>query len=73
MGSAAWSGEELKAIGEQHGWNDAGPGGKHPIRMQKAGYRTVPIRKKIQNREEAKGILKQMDIPKKDWPENLQR
>lgn len=71
MGSAPWKGAELKAIGEGHGWLDAGPGANHPILMQKAGHRTVPIRGKIRNREEAKSILKQMGIPREDWPENL--
>lgn len=71
MGSASWTGQELRAIGEAQGWVDAGPGGKHPIRMQKTGMRTVPIRAKIQNRNEAQDVLKQMKIPKTHWPENL--
>lgn len=73
MGSAAWNGIDLKKIGEKYGWKDAGPGGSHPILMRKPGYRTVPIRAKIQNRDEARGILRQMEIPKEEWPENLKR
>lgn len=45
MGSC-WNGEDLKKLGEQHGWLDKGPGGNHPILMKKAGHRTVPIRGK---------------------------
>ena len=71
MGSAAWKGEVLKGIGEKNGWTDAGPGGNHPFRMKKKGQRTVPIRAKIQNRDAARGILIQMEIPKSEWPENL--
>ena len=73
MGRAAWLGDDLKSIGEENGWTDAGPGGNHPIRMQKSGERTVPIRAKIANRDEAKGILKKMGIPRSEWPENLKR
>jgi len=39
--------------------------------MRKAGERTVPIRGKLQNPNEVRSILKQMGIPKADWPENL--
>lgn len=73
MGSAAWFGIDLKKLGENIGWKDEGPGAKHPILMKKAGERSVPIRAKIHNRDEAKGILKQMGVPKKDWPENLKK
>lgn len=71
MGSAAWKGKELKDIAERHGWVDSGPGGKHPFVMKKPGKRTVPLRDKIQNAHEARSLLKQLDIPKIEWPENL--
>jgi len=72
MGSATWKGADLKAIAMVHGWIDGGPGANHPFLMKKPGHRTVPLRGKIQNRHEARSVLKQMEIPRSDWPENLQ-
>ena len=71
MGAATWLGRKFKEIGVRNGWADAGPGGKHPFLMKKAGERTVPIRAKLQNPNEARSILKQMGIPRDQWPENL--
>lgn len=71
MGSASWYGSDIAKIGKQHGWEDAGPGGNHPHVMKKAGHRPVPIRHKLQNPQEVKGILQQMEIPKSAWPSNL--
>ena len=72
MGTAAWEGKDLKEIGLKHGWKDGGPGGSHPYLMKKAGKRTVPIRSKLNNPNEVRSILKQMDIPRSAWPINLQ-
>jgi hypothetical protein len=31
----------------------------------------VPVRDRLENKFEAQGILKQLGIPKSDWPEKL--
>jgi hypothetical protein len=71
MGAAGWNGKDLKEVGERHGWLDRRPGANHPFVMKKTGMRSVPIRSKIQNPNEARSILKQMEIPRDDWPQNL--
>ena len=50
---------------------DGGPGANHPYILKKPGFRSVPVRDKIQNRFEALAILKQLGIPKAAWPEKL--
>ena len=65
-------GAEIVAIAVDHGWVDCGPGGKHPyILKRKGALRPVPIRAKLENKEEVRGILKQLEIPKDEWPEKV--
>lgn len=71
MGSAFMKGLELVHLALVHGWTDAGPGANHPYILKKPGFRSVPVRDKIQNRFEAIGILKQLGIPKAAWPDKL--
>ena len=71
MGSAFMKGLELVQLAQHHGWADGGPGANHPYILKKPGFRSVPVRDKIQNRFEALAILKQLGIPKAAWPEKL--
>ena len=55
----------------QHGWtsHESRSGGSHTIMLRKPDGRTVPVRSKIKGRIEAQVLLKELEIPKKDWPE----
>jgi hypothetical protein len=66
-----FKGEILKKLAEQNGWADEGPGANHPFVMKKAGQRPVPIRAKLTNMNEARDILKQLKIPRAQWPDAL--
>lgn len=66
-----FKGEILKRLAEQNGWVDVGPGANHPFVMKKAGQRRVPIRAKLTNMNEARDILKQLKIPRTQWPDTL--
>ncbi len=67
MGAALLMGRELVKLAEQHGWVDVG-GSNHPFVLKKPGKRPVPVRHKLQNPNEIRGILKQLEIPKSAWP-----
>lgn len=71
MVSAFMKGLDLVRLALAHGWRDAGPGANHPYILKKPGQRPVPVRDRIQNRYEAIGILKQLGVPRRDWPSNL--
>jgi hypothetical protein len=62
-------GREIVQIALLHGWADDGPGANHPYILKRAGRRPVPVRDRLENKFEAQGILKQLEIPKADWPE----
>ena len=64
-------GREIVEIAQCHGWADEGPGANHPYILKQAGQRQVPVRDKLENKYEAQGILKQLAIPRSDWPEKL--
>jgi len=59
------------ALANAHGWKENRPGANHPYILKKAEHRTVPVRDKLQNKFEAQGILKQLDIRVAEWPEKL--
>lgn len=67
MGTALMYGRELVALAERHGWTDVG-GSKHPHLLKKPGCRPVPVRAKLQNPNEIRAILKQLMIPRAEWP-----
>ncbi len=67
MGTALMDGLDIVRIAERHGWQDVG-GSKHPYLLKKAGKRPVPVRHKLQNPNEIRGILKQLEIPRAEWP-----
>lgn len=71
MGSALMKGLEIVKLANAHGWADEG-GTKHPHLLKKAGKRPVPVRGKLQNPDEIRGILKQLEIPRAEWPTFLQ-
>jgi hypothetical protein len=71
MGSAFMMGIELVKVAIQHGWVDRGPGGCHPYVLVKPGCRPVPVRDKLQNRFEAQALMKELSIPRADWPAKL--
>jgi hypothetical protein len=64
-------GREIVEIARRHGWTDDGPGASHPYILKLSGRRPVPVRDKLENKFEAQGILKQLGIPRSDWPEKL--
>jgi len=64
------TGREILKLAIRHGWVDRG-GSKHPVRMVKPGKRTVPIRDRLENADEVRAVLKQLEIPRADWPEKL--
>lgn len=66
-----FKGEILKGLAEANGWIDDGPGANHPYVMKKAGLRPVPIRSKLTNHTEVRDILKQLKIPRDQWPDFL--
>lgn len=67
MGSALMDGVDLVRLAERHGWVDVG-GSKHPFLLKKLGKRPVPVRNKLQNPNEIRAILKQLEIPRTEWP-----
>jgi hypothetical protein len=69
MGSAFLLGNDIVKIALKQGWNLRDhPGGNHPFILEKPGCWCVPIRHKLKSRFEVLGILKQLDIPRSDWP-----
>jgi hypothetical protein len=67
MGSALIDGADIVKLAERFGWADVG-GTKHPFLLKKSGKRPVPVRNKLQNPNEIRAILKQLEIPRADWP-----
>ena len=67
MGTALLDGLDVVKIAERFGWHDVG-GTKHPYLLKKVGKRPVPVRHKLQNPNEIRAILKQLEIPRSDWP-----
>lgn len=60
------------AIAGEFGWLDDGPGSDHPYILKRPGARRpVPVRDRLENKNECRGILKQLEIPKEAWPEKL--
>ena len=41
------------------------------IFKRKGALRPVPIRAKLENKDEVRGIVKQWEIPKEEWPEKV--
>lgn len=64
-------GIEIVNLAVLYGWVNSGPGGNHPFILKKSGCRNVPVRDKLENRFEAQGLLKQLEIPRAEWPEKL--
>jgi len=64
-------GRDIVDLAKLHGWIDSGPGGSHKFLLKKLGKRTVPIRDRLENKFEAQGVLKQLEIDRADWPEKL--
>lgn len=60
----------LKHLAEQNGWRDDGPGGCHPHIFVKPGHRPVPCQARIDRKKVAQSLLRQLGIPKTDWPDN---
>ena len=62
-------GREIVAIATANGWKDDGPGSEHPFILKKPGaVRPVPVRDRLENRFEVQAILKQLGIPREEWP-----
>ena len=70
MGSAFMMGIELVKLATRHGWNlKPHAGGDHPYLLERPGApRPIPIRHKLKSRMEVMVILKQLEIPRADWP-----
>jgi (p)ppGpp synthase/HD superfamily hydrolase len=70
MGSAFMMGIDLVKLAVRHEWTlKAHPGGDHPYILTRLNApRPVPIRHKLKNRLEVQIILKQLEIPRADWP-----
>ena len=64
-------GIEIVFLAERHGWVNSGSGSNYPFLLKKLGQRSVPIRDKLENRFEVQGVLKQLEIPRTEWPEKL--
>jgi hypothetical protein len=64
-------GIEVVKLAAEHGWRDRGPGGDHPYVLVKPGHRSVAVRQKLNNRFEAQKLMKELGIPKENWPEKL--
>lgn len=60
----------LEQIARKHSWRDVGPGGRHPHIFDKPGCRPVPCQARIDRKEIAQSLLKQLGIPREEWPEN---
>ena len=63
----------LIKLGIKYGWveHKRSSGGSHTVMMRKPDGRTVPIRNKIKGRIEAQRLLKELGIPKSEWPEKV--
>jgi hypothetical protein len=63
-------GLELVKLAIAQGWTlKPHPGGGHPYLLERAGAsRPVPVRHKLKSRTEVIAILKQLGIPRADWP-----
>lgn len=62
-------GREIVEIARAHGWRDDGPGAEHPFILKRPGApRPVPVRDRLENGFEVQAILKQLGIPREDWP-----
>jgi hypothetical protein len=65
-------GREIVEIARRRGWEDHGPGAEHPYILKRPrARRPVPVRDRLENRFEVQGILKQLEIPREDWPEKV--
>jgi hypothetical protein len=72
MGSAFLFGIDLVKIAEKHGWVlRERAGGNHPYILEMPGKWCVPVRYKLKSRFEVIGILKQLGIPRTDWPSEV--
>ncbi|GEM_PF-3043398 len=72
MGSAFLLGIDLVRIAVRQGWSlRERPGGNHPYVLEKPGSWCVPIRYKLKSRFEVIGILKQLGIPRSEWPNEV--
>ena len=63
-------GSLIVRIASVYGWRDRG-GSSHRHVLEKPGARPVPVRFKLKNYGEARSVLKQLEIPREAWPENL--
>jgi len=63
----------LIMLGIKHGWtaHPSKSGGSHTAMMRKPDGRIVPVRHQIKGRIEAQRIMKELDVPKEDWPDKL--
>lgn len=70
MGSAFMMGIELVKLAMGHGWTlKPHAGGDHPYLLERPGApRPIPVRYKLKTRTEVIVILKQLEIPRADWP-----
>lgn len=65
-------GREIVKIADLFGWVDDGPGANHPYILKRPGARRpVPVRDKLESRADVQGILKQLEIPRDEWPEKV--
>lgn len=64
-------GLQVVRIAEAFGWHDSGPGSNHPHVLKRKGARSVPVRDRLENRLEVQSILKQLGVPREDWPEKV--
>lgn len=65
-------GRIIVTLAEQHGWVNSGPGGKHPFILKRAGSkRNVAVQHKLKDRFLAQDILRELGIPRAEWPDNL--
>ena len=66
------TGREIVKLALKHGWVNVGPGSKHPFLLTRPGAkRNIAVRDQLPNRYEAQDILKELGIPRADWPEKL--
>ena len=65
-------GRQIVELARLYGWKDHGPGAEHPFILKRPGARRpIPVRARLENRFEVQSILKQLDIPRQDWPEKV--
>jgi len=60
-------------LGNLHGWtaHASRSSGSHTVMLRKPDGRTVPVRNKIKGRLEAQRLLKELEVPREDWPEKV--